>query len=86
MRSGCNWHRAASLETTIRKDTIPGVRWLAAGSVSLKVFPAVGLVGLSCREAICEGDGERVSAGFHRMVQRAWPVRGEGPGDQVEAL
>ena len=73
MRSGCNWHRTASLETTIRKDTIPGVRWLAAGSVSLKVFPAVRRLGLSCREAICEGDGERVAA----PASTAWS---SGPG------
>jgi transposase InsO family protein len=45
------------------------------GSVSLKVFPAVRLVGLGGRETVGEGDGKRVQGRlFHRTVQRAWPV------------
>ena len=58
------------------------------GAVSLKVFPAVRLVGLSCRETIGEGDGESVECRLppYGPPGLAGAGRVEGPGDQVEAL
>jgi hypothetical protein len=70
-----------------RRYRAPACSVNARGSISLTVFPAVGLVGLSCRETISEGDGE--------SIERRLPPYGppglsgaggvEGPGDQVEA-
>jgi hypothetical protein len=72
----------------VRRRSYPMPTVPAVGSVSLKVFPAVGLVGLSGREAVAEGDGESVERGLppHRPPGLAGPGRVEGPGDQVEAL
>jgi putative transposase len=58
------------------------------GSVSLKVFPAVGLVVLSSREPVAEGDGESVKRRLppHGPAGLAGAGGVQGPGDQVEAL
>jgi uncharacterized protein len=66
--------------------TLDGTREF--GSISLKVFPAVSLVGLSGREPVAEGDGESVQGGLppHRPPGLAGPGRVKGPGDQVQAL
>jgi hypothetical protein len=47
------------------------------------VFPAVGLVGLSGREPVAEGDGEGVDHGLppHFPPDLALAGRVEGPGD-----
>jgi len=58
------------------------------GSISLKVFPAVPLVGLSGREPVAEGDGEGVQCWLPSHGPPGLPGAGrvQGPGDEVEAL
>jgi catechol 2,3-dioxygenase-like lactoylglutathione lyase family enzyme len=53
------------------------------GSISLTVFPAVGLVGLGGREAVAEGDSEGVDGWLppHGPPDLAFPGRVQGPGD-----
>ena len=57
------------------------------GTISLTVFPAVS-VGLSGREAVAEGDDERVECGLpaHRPSGPAGPGRLQRPGYEIQAL
>jgi hypothetical protein len=58
------------------------------GSISLTVFPAVGLAGLSGREPVAEGDGECVQGRLPPYGPSCPPGAGrvQGPGDQVQAF
>ena len=61
---------------------------LLDGSISLKVFPAVPLVGLSGREPVAEGDVESVQGGLppDRPPFLSGPGRVEAKDGQVEAF